>query len=37
MFEGTMIIEIENLKQLNSVIEKINNQKGIFSASRFYS
>lgn len=37
MFEGTMIIEIENLKQLNAVIEKINNQKGIFSASRFYS
>lgn len=37
MFEGTMIIEIENLKQLNSVIEKINNHKGIFSASRFYS
>lgn len=37
MFEGTMIIEIENLKQLNSVIEKINSHKGVFSATRFYS
>lgn len=37
MFEGTMIIEIENLKQLNLVIDKINSHKGIFTASRFYS
>lgn len=37
MFEGTIIVEIENVKQLNLVIEKINNHKNIFSASRFYS
>ncbi len=35
MFEGTLILEIENLSQLNAVIEKINTHSGIFSASRF--
>ncbi|MCU0373000.1 MAG: bifunctional (p)ppGpp synthetase/guanosine-3',5'-bis(diphosphate) 3'-pyrophosphohydrolase [Ignavibacteria bacterium] len=35
MFEGTMIVNIDNLKHLNEVIEKINNHKGIFSAVRF--
>jgi RelA/SpoT family (p)ppGpp synthetase len=34
MFEGTMIISVENLKQLNDIIEKINAQSGIFSADR---
>jgi len=35
MFEGTMILSVENVKQLNSIIEKIVNHKGILSASRF--
>jgi (p)ppGpp synthase/HD superfamily hydrolase len=35
MFEGTLILVVENLKQLNSIIEKINVQPGILSASRF--
>ncbi len=35
MFEGTMILCVDNLKQLNSIIEKINNHKGIFSATRY--
>ena len=37
MFEGTLILEVENLKQLNAIIEKINAQDGIFSAERFNS
>jgi GTP diphosphokinase / guanosine-3',5'-bis(diphosphate) 3'-diphosphatase len=35
MFEGTLILVVENLKQLNSIIEKINSQEGIFIAERF--
>ncbi len=34
MFEGTLIVSIENLSQLNAVIEKINAHEGIFSAER---
>ena len=36
MFECTLILSVENLKQLNNVIEKINNHKGVFSAIRFF-
>ena len=35
MFEGTLILSIQNLKQLNQIIEKINNQEGVFSVTRF--
>ena len=35
MFEGTLIINVENLKQLNAIIDKINKQEGVFSATRF--
>jgi GTP diphosphokinase / guanosine-3',5'-bis(diphosphate) 3'-diphosphatase len=35
MFEGTLILAVENLKQLNEIIDKINSQEGIFSAERF--
>lgn len=34
VFEGTIILSVENLKQLNEIIEKINSQEGIFSATR---
>jgi GTP diphosphokinase / guanosine-3',5'-bis(diphosphate) 3'-diphosphatase len=36
MFEGTLILEVENLKQLNQVIEKINSHSGVFSATRYH-
>ncbi|MEP7145394.1 MAG: bifunctional (p)ppGpp synthetase/guanosine-3',5'-bis(diphosphate) 3'-pyrophosphohydrolase [bacterium] len=35
MFEGTFILTIQNLKQLNQIMEKINNQEGVFSVSRY--
>lgn len=35
MFEGTLILYVENLKQLNEIIEKINKQEGVFSATRY--
>lgn len=35
MFEGTLILTINNLKQLNQIIDKINNQEGVFSVTRF--
>ncbi len=35
MFEGTLILSIQNLKQLNQIIDKINNQEGVFSVTRF--
>lgn len=35
MFEGTLILSIQNLKQLNQIIDKINHQEGVFSATRF--
>jgi len=35
MFEGTIILVVENLKQLNAIIDKINSQSGVFSAHRF--
>ncbi|MEO8665123.1 MAG: bifunctional (p)ppGpp synthetase/guanosine-3',5'-bis(diphosphate) 3'-pyrophosphohydrolase [Ignavibacteria bacterium] len=35
MFEGTFILSIQNLKQLNQIMEKINNQEGVFSVSRY--
>ena len=35
MFEGTFILSIHNLKQLNQIIEKINNQEGVFSVTRY--
>lgn len=35
MFEGTLILSIQNLKQLNQIIEKINNQEGVFSVTRY--
>lgn len=35
MFEGTLILAVENLKQLNAIIDKINSQEGIFTAERF--
>lgn len=35
MFEGTIILEVQNLVQLNTVIEKINNEEGILKAERF--
>ena len=35
MFEGTFILNIKNLKQLNKIIEKINNQEGVFSVMRY--
>jgi len=35
MFEGNFILQITNLKQLNDIIEKINQQEGVFSATRF--
>jgi RelA/SpoT family (p)ppGpp synthetase len=35
MFEGTLILAVENLKQLNAIIDKINAQSGIFIAERF--
>ncbi|HMS32773.1 MAG TPA: bifunctional (p)ppGpp synthetase/guanosine-3',5'-bis(diphosphate) 3'-pyrophosphohydrolase [Ignavibacteria bacterium] len=35
MFEGTFILSIQNLKQLNQIIEKINNQEGVFSVTRY--
>jgi GTP diphosphokinase / guanosine-3',5'-bis(diphosphate) 3'-diphosphatase len=37
MFEGTLILAVENLAQLNSIIDKINSQEGIFIAERFNS
>ncbi|MDQ3019508.1 MAG: bifunctional (p)ppGpp synthetase/guanosine-3',5'-bis(diphosphate) 3'-pyrophosphohydrolase [Bacteroidota bacterium] len=35
MFEGTFILSIQNLKQLNQIIEKITNQEGVFSVTRY--
>ena len=35
MFEGTFILSIHNLKQLNQIIEKITNQEGVFSVTRY--
>lgn len=35
MFEGTLILVVENLTQLNAIIDKINAQEGIFIAERF--
>ena len=35
MFEGTFIVSVESLKQLNAIIEKVNNQEGIIAAQRF--
>jgi GTP diphosphokinase / guanosine-3',5'-bis(diphosphate) 3'-diphosphatase len=35
MFEGTLILVVKNLTQLNSIIDKINSQEGIFTAERF--
>jgi RelA/SpoT family (p)ppGpp synthetase len=35
MFEGTMTLSVENVRQLSSIIEKINSHKGILSATRF--
>ncbi len=35
MFEGTLILTVENLKQLISIIDKINSQSGVLSATRF--
>jgi (p)ppGpp synthase/HD superfamily hydrolase len=35
MFEGTLIIKVENLKQLNAIIDRINKQEGVLSATRF--
>jgi len=35
MFEGTLIVSIQNLKQLNQIIDKINSQEGVFSVERF--
>jgi guanosine-3',5'-bis(diphosphate) 3'-pyrophosphohydrolase len=35
MFEGTLIVSIQNLEQLNRIIEKINNQEGVFSVTRY--
>ncbi|HAY32939.1 MAG TPA: bifunctional (p)ppGpp synthetase/guanosine-3',5'-bis(diphosphate) 3'-pyrophosphohydrolase [Ignavibacteria bacterium] len=35
MFEGTLILSIQNLKQLNQIIDKITNQEGVFSVTRF--
>jgi (p)ppGpp synthase/HD superfamily hydrolase len=34
-FEGTIIMNVEDLKQLNSVIEKISQHKGVINAMRF--
>lgn len=34
LFEGTIVLEVKDLKQLNSIIEKISHQKGIIRASR---
>jgi len=35
MFEGTLILNIQNLKQLNQIIDKITQQEGVFSVTRF--
>lgn len=35
MFEGTLILSIQNLDQLNKIIEKINNQEGVFTVTRY--
>ncbi|MCX7833248.1 MAG: bifunctional (p)ppGpp synthetase/guanosine-3',5'-bis(diphosphate) 3'-pyrophosphohydrolase [Ignavibacteria bacterium] len=35
LFEGTIILEVKDLKQLNSIIEKISHHKSIIRASRF--
>lgn len=35
MFEGTMTLSVENVRQLSSIIERIGSHKGILSASRF--
>lgn len=35
LFEGTLILEVKDLKQLNSIIEKISHHKNILRASRF--
>ncbi len=35
LFEGTLILEVKDLKQLNSIIEKISHHKSIIRASRF--
>ena len=35
MFEGTLILSIQNLKQLNQIIDKITQQEGVFSVTRF--
>ncbi|MGB9697242.1 MAG: RelA/SpoT family protein [Ignavibacteria bacterium] len=35
MFEGIIILEVQNLVQLNAVIEKINSEEGILKAERF--
>lgn len=35
MFEGTFILSIQNLNQLNQIIDKINNQEGVFSVDRY--
>jgi (p)ppGpp synthase/HD superfamily hydrolase len=34
MFEGTIILTVENLKQLIAIMEKINSQSGVLSATR---
>lgn len=35
MFEGKLILSIQNLKQLNQIMEKINNQEGVLSVTRY--
>ncbi|MBK8981391.1 MAG: bifunctional (p)ppGpp synthetase/guanosine-3',5'-bis(diphosphate) 3'-pyrophosphohydrolase [Ignavibacteria bacterium] len=35
MFEGTLILSIQNLRQLNQIIDKITHQEGVFSVTRF--
>jgi len=35
MFVGTLVLAIENLKQLNTILEKINSMDGILSATRY--
>ncbi|MBK9332137.1 MAG: bifunctional (p)ppGpp synthetase/guanosine-3',5'-bis(diphosphate) 3'-pyrophosphohydrolase [Ignavibacteria bacterium] len=35
MFEGTLVLSIQNLRQLNQIIDKITHQEGVFSVTRF--
>lgn len=37
LFEGTIIFTVENVKQLNSIIEKLSSHKGIISVTRIHS